>query len=349
MSTYSLTTRQFGPNAKGQKLTTQDLDYNFLYLEELAISATSSVGSEFEQENLTTGFKIINKSEVFVPEFGVTISFAGSYLTGSNYNITSGILDYGGGEASVLSYIGSDGTLNQVFVDALSTSLTSGNISTDLGTGLDLATQGSAWFYNDFNNGIQNGLVISDNSARSIVSTGSYFGVSYLEDPFGSQNLTDLLLLTHVGDYIQTNSINGFVSVNLFDTNLFGSTASFVGSYYQGDTFNFNGLIGLGGITFSSMGFNNDVTGDYGQVRIIDGIGIQLVSDVGGTQSNIYVNQAKIDISFGNNSQIELVDNSINLSSSDIAINGVTAWSGTYSTGDLRVVTVTNGIITDVS
>jgi hypothetical protein len=89
--------------------------------------------------------------------------------------------------------------------------------------------------------------------------------------------------------------------------------------------------------------------GDEQQVRVIPGFGIQIISDMGGTESNIYVNQAKIDLSFGNNSQIELVDNTIKLSSSDIVVNGATGFSGTYSTGDGTIATVVNGIITDIS
>ena len=51
----------------------------------------------------------------------------------------------------------------------------------------------------------------------------------------------------------------------------------------------------------------------------------------------------------GINTQIQLLDNSIDIDSNDIVVNGLTAWSGTYSTADGRVATITKGIITDIS
>jgi hypothetical protein len=250
-----------------------------------------------------------------------------------------------------MSYIDTSGNLHQISVTEIDAALGAFNITSSIGTSLTMATAGSAWSYIDFNNEIQNIVIISDIGIRNYVATQSSISFGSITDPFNSPIAQDFVTIDGVGNFESFNPNSGFSIGNITDnTDFIGLTASYAGVWDNGSPFQGIGLISLPdfGITFSSMVVNYG-GGDEQQVRVIPGFGIQIISDMGGTESNIYVNQAKIDLSFGNNSQIELVDNTIKLSSSDIVVNGATGFSGTYSTGDGTIATVVNGIITDIS
>jgi hypothetical protein len=348
MSTYSLSLR----GNLGRKLTIQELDNNFLYVLENASGGSASIGSEFEQTNTTSGFKLINKTEIFDITAGVTLSLVGSYFTNSTTSWINGIVESQAGETqSGMSYIDTSGNLHQISVTEIDAALGAINITSSIGTSLTMATAGSAWSYIDFNNEIQNIVIISDIGIRNYVATQSSISFGSITDPFNSPIAQDFVTIDGVGNFESFNPNSGFSIGNITDnTDFIGLTASYAGVWDNGSPFQGIGLISLPdfGITFSSMVVNYG-GGDEQQVRVIPGFGIQIISDMGGTESNIYVNQAKIDLSFGNNSQIELVDNTIKLSSSDIVVNGATGFSGTYSTGDGTIATVVNGIITDIS
>jgi hypothetical protein len=348
MSTYSLSLR----GNLGRKLTIQELDDNFLYVLENASGGSASIGSEFEQTNTTSGFKLINKTEIFDITAGVTLSLVGSYFTNSTTSWINGIVESQAGETqSGMSYIDTSGNLHQISVTEIDAALGAFNITSSIGTSLTMATAGSAWSYIDFNNEIQNIVIISDIGIRNYVATQSSISFGSITDPFNSPIAQDFVTIDGVGNFESFNPNSGFSIGNITDnTDFIGLTASYAGVWDNGSPFQGIGLISLPdfGITFSSMVVNYG-GGDEQQVRVIPGFGIQIISDMGGTESNIYVNQAKIDLSFGNNSQIELVDNTIKLSSSDIVVNGATGFSGTYSTGDGTIATVVNGIITDIS
>lgn len=348
MSTYSLSLR----GNLGRKLTIQELDDNFLYVLENASGGSASIGSEFEQTNTTSGFKLINKTEIFDITAGVTLSLVGSYFTNSTTSWINGIVESQAGETqSLMSYIDTSGNLHQISVTEIDAALGAINITSSIGTSLTMATAGSAWSYIDFNNEIQNIVIISDIGIRNYVATQSSISFGSITDPFNSPIAQDFVTIDGVGNFESFNPNSGFSIGNITDnTDFIGLTASYAGVWDNGSPFQGIGLISLPdfGITFSSMVVNYG-GGDEQQVRVIPGFGIQIISDMGGTESNIYVNQAKIDLSFGNNSQIELVDNTIKLSSSDIVVNGATGFSGTYSTGDGTIATVVNGIITDIS
>lgn len=348
MSTYSLSLR----GNLGRKLTIQELDDNFLYVLENASGGSASIGSEFEQTNTTSGFKLINKTEIFDITAGVTLSLVGSYFTNSTTSWINGIVESQAGETqSGMSYIDTSGNLHQISVTEIDAALGAINITSSIGTSLTMATAGSAWSYIDFNNEIQNIVIISDIGIRNYVATQSSISFGSITDPFNSPIAQDFVTIDGVGNFESFNPNSGFSIGNITDnTDFIGLTASYAGVWDNGSPFQGIGLISLPdfGITFSSMVVNYG-GGDEQQVRVIPGFGIQIISDMGGTESNIYVNQAKIDLSFGNNSQIELVDNTIKLSSSDIIVNGATGFSGTYSTGDGTIATVVNGIITDIS
>ena len=348
MSTYSLSLR----GNLGRKLTIQELDDNFLYVLENASGGSASIGSEFEQTNTTSGFKLINKTEIFDITAGVTLSLVGSYFTNSTTSWINGIVESQAGETqSLMSYIDTSGNLHQISVTEIDAALGAFNITSSIGTSLTMATAGSAWSYIDFNNEIQNIVIISDIGIRNYVATQSSISFGSITDPFNSPIAQDFVTIDGVGNFESFNPNSGFSIGNITDnTDFIGLTASYAGVWDNGSPFQGIGLISLPdfGITFSSMVVNYG-GGDEQQVRVIPGFGIQIISDMGGTESNIYVNQAKIDLSFGNNSQIELVDNTIKLSSSDIVVNGATGFSGTYSTGDGTIATVVNGIITDIS
>jgi hypothetical protein len=149
-----------------------------------------------------------------------------------------------------------------------------------------------------------------------------------------------------------TASEGNLISKGLAVVVIGGLTTSYAGVWDNGSPFQGIGLISVPdlGITFSSMVVNYG-GGDEQQVRVIPGFGIQIISDMGGTESNIYVNEAKVDLSYdGSGARIELSTSGIRLNTTqELSINGATGWSGTYSTGDGRVATVTKGIITDVS
>lgn len=104
-----ITTRQYGPNAKGSRLTTAEMDENFNYLEELANSAILYSGTFFDtttQNNggaTTANIVAINSTQVAngmsLANNTITIANAGVYyislslqltFTGgaSNYNVT---------------------------------------------------------------------------------------------------------------------------------------------------------------------------------------------------------------------------------------------------------------------
>jgi hypothetical protein len=348
MSTYSLSLR----GNLGRKLTIQELDNNFLYVLENASGGSASIGSEFEQTNTTSGFKLINKTEIFDITAGVTLSLVGSYFTNSTTSWINGIVESQAGETqSLMSYIDTSGNLHQISVTEIDAVLGAINITSSIGTSLTMATAGSAWSYIDFNNEIQNIVIISDIGIRNYVATQSSISFGSITDPFNSPIAQDFVTIDGRGNFESFNPNSGFSIGNITDnTDFIGLTASYAGVWDNGSPFQGIGLISLPdfGITFSSMVVNYG-GGDEQQVRVIPGFGIQIISDMGGTESNIYVNQAKIDLSFGNNSQIELVDNTIKLSSSDIVVNGATGFSGTYSTGDGTIATVVNGIITDIS
>jgi len=348
MSTYSLSLR----GNLGRKLTIQELDDNFLYVLENASGGSASIGSEFEQTNTTSGFKLINKTEIFDITAGVTLSLVGSYFTNSTTSWINGIVESQGGETqSGMSYIDTSGNLHQISVTEIDAVLGAFNITSSIGTSLTMATAGSAWNYTDFNNEIQNIVIVSDIGIRNYVATQSSISFGSITDPFNSPIAQDFVTIDGVGNFESFNPNSGFSIGNITDnTDFIGLTASYVGVWDNGTIFQGVGLIAVPdfGITFSSMVVNYG-GGDEQQVRVFPGFGIQIISDMGGTESYIYVNEGKVDLSFGNNSQIELVDNTIKLSSSDIVVNGATGFSGTYSTGDGTIATVVNGIITDIS
>jgi hypothetical protein len=348
MSTYSLSLR----GNLGRKLTIQELDNNFLYVLENASGGSASIGSEFEQTNTTSGFKLINKTNIFDSTIGGTFSIAGSYFTNSTSSWFQGIIDatqLGGETQSTMSYIDTSGNLHQISVTEIDAALAAINITSSIGTSLTMATAGSDWSYT--NNGIQNIVIISDIGIRNYVATQSSISFGSITDPFNSPITQDFVTIDGLGNFESFNPNSGFSIGNVSDnTDFIGLTASYAGVWDNGTIFQGVGLIAVPdlGITFSSMVVNYG-GGDEQQVRVFPGFGIQIISDMGGTQSYIYVNEGKVDLSFGNNSQIELVDNTIKLSSSDIIVNGATGFSGTYSTGDGTIATVVNGIITDIS
>ena len=348
MSTYSLSLR----GNLGRKLTIQELDNNFLYVLENASGGSASIGSEFEQTNTTSGFKLINKTEIFDTIAGLTLSLVGSYFTNSTTSWINGIVESQGGETqSLMTYIDTSGNLHQISVSEIDAALGAFNITSSIGTSLTMATAGSAWSYIDFNNEIQNIVIISDIGIRNYVATQSSISFGSVVDPFNSPIAQDFVTIDGRGNFESFNPNSGFSIGNVSDnTDFIGLTASYAGVWDNGSPFQGIGLISVPdfGITFSSMVVNYG-GGDEQQVRVFPGFGIQIISDMGGTQSYIYVNEGKVDLSFGNNSQIELVDNTIKLSSSDIVVNGATGFSGTYSTGDGTIATVVNGIITDIS
>ena len=350
MPTYSLTLRE-GLN---RKLTIKELDDNFLYVLENASGGSASIGSEFEQTNTTSGFKLINKTNIFDSTVGGTFSFVGSYFTNSTASWFQGIIDptqLGGETQSGMSYIDTSGNLHQISVTEIDAALAAINTTSSIGTSLTMATAGSAWSYIDFNNEIQNIIIVSDNGIRNYVATQSNIAFGSVVDPFNSPITQDFVTIDGIGNFESFNPNSGFSIGNIYDnTDLVGVTVSFVGVWDNGSFFQGVGLVSVPdfGITFSSMVVNY-AGGDEQQVRVFPGFGIEILSDMGGTQSHINVNESKVDLSFGNNSQIELVDNTIKLSSSDIVVNGATGFSGTYSTGDGTIATVVNGIITDIS
>jgi hypothetical protein len=348
MSTYSLSLR----GNLGRKLTIQELDNNFLYVLENASGGSASIGSEFEQTNTTSGFKLINKTEIFDTTVGLTLSLVGSYFTNSTTSWINGIFESQDGETqSSISYIDTSGNLHQISVTEVDVALAAINITSSIGTSLTMATAGSDWSYTDFNNDIQNIVIISDIGIRNYVATQSSISFGSITDTFNSPITQDFVTIDGRGNFESFNPNSGFSIGNITDnTDFIGLTASYVGVWDNGTIFQGVGLIAVPdlGITFSSMVVNYG-GGDEQQVRVFPGFGIQIISDMGGTQSYIYVNEGKVDLSFGNNSQIELVDNTIKLSSSDIIVNGATGFSGTYSTGDGTIATVVNGIITDIS
>jgi len=351
MSTYSLSLR----GNLGRKLTIQELDNNFLYVLENASGGSASIGSEFEQTNTTSGFKLINKTNIFDSTIGGTFSIAGSYFTNSTSSWFQGIIDatqLGGETQSTMSYIDTSGNLHQISVTEIDAALAAINITSSIGTSLTMATAGSDWSYTDFNNEIQNIVIVSDTGIRNYIATQSNIAFGSVVDPFNSPITQDFVTIDGVGNFESFNPNSGFSIGNVSDNTDFigGLTTSYAGVWDNGSPFQGIGLISVPdfGITFSSMVVNYG-GGDEQQVRVFPGFGIQILSDMGGTQSHIYVNEGKVDLSFGNNSQIELVDNTIKLSSSDIIVNGATGFSGTYSTGDGTIATVVNGIITDIS
>jgi len=349
MSTYSLSLR----GNLGRKLTIQELDDNFLYVLENASGGSASIGSEFEQTNTTSGFKLINKTEIFDTTVGVTLSLVGSYFTNSTTSWSNGISESQDGETqSGISYIDTSGNLHQISVTEIDAALGAFNITSSIGTSLTMATAGSGWSYIDFNNEIQNIVIVSDTGIRNYIATQSNIAFGSVVDPFNSPITQDFVAIDGRGNFESFNPNSGFSIGNVSDNTDFigGLTTSYAGVWDNGSPFQGIGLISVPdlGITFSSMVVNYGV-GDEQQVRVFPGFGIQIISDMSGTQSYIYVNEGKVDLSFGNNSQIELVDNTIKLSSSDIIVNGATGFSGTYSTGDGTIATVVNGIITDIS
>jgi len=348
MSTYSLTLR----GNLGRKLTTQELDNNFLYVLENASGGSASIGSEFEQTNTTSGFKLINKTEIFDTTVGLTLSLVGSYFTNSTTSLINGIIESQDGEnLSGISYFDTSGNFHDISVTEIDAALAAFNTTSSTGTSLTMATSGSGWYYIDANNGIQNIVIISDNGIRNYVATQSSISFGSITDPFNSPITQDFVTIDGRGNFESFNPNSGFSIGNITDnTDFIGLTASYAGVWDNGTIFQGVGLIAVPdlGITFSSMIVNYG-GGDEQQVRVLPGFGIAIISDMGGTQSYIYVNEGKVDLSFGNNSQIELVDNTIKLSSSDIIVNGATGFSGTYSTGDGTIATVVNGIITDIS
>lgn len=353
MSTYSLTLRQ----PLGRKLTISELDNNFLYLQELAISATggsASIGSEFEQTNTTTGFKLVNRSEVSF--FVGTISLAGSYFTNSTTTWLNGIIDAtqaGGGLQTGMTYLDTSSNLFQFSINGVDLALDAINITSSIGTSLTMATAGTAWYYLDFNSDVQNVAIINDNGIKNYVATQSSISFGSLTDPFGSVTTQDFVTIDGSGNFESFNPNSGFSIGNITDNiDFIGVTASYAGVWDNGTIFQGVGLIAVPdvGITFSSMVVNYG-GGDEQQIRVIPGLGIQIISDMRGTESNIYVNEAKVDLSYdGSGAHIELSTSGIRLNTTqELSINGATGWSGTYSTGDGRVATVTKGIITDVS
>ena len=351
MPTYSLTLRE-GLN---RKLTIKELDDNFLYVLENASGGSASIGSEFEQTNTTSGFKLINKTNIFDSTVGGTFSFVGSYFTNSTNSWFQGIIDatqLGGETQSGMSYIDTSGNLHQISVTEIEAALAAINTTSSIGTSLTMATSGSGWSYIDFNNEIQNIVIVSDNGIRNYVATQSNIAFGSVVDPFNSPITQDFVTIDGIGNFESFNPNSGFSIGNVSDNTDFigGLTTSYAGVWDNGSPFQGIGLISVPdfGITFSSMVVNYG-GGDEQQVRVFPGFGIEILSDMGGTQSHINVNEGKVDLSFGNNSQIELVDNTIKLSSSDIVVNGATGFSGTYSTGDGTIATVVNGIITNIS
>ena len=350
MPTYSLTLRE-GLN---RKLTIKELDDNFLYVLENASGGSASIGSEFEQTNTTSGFKLINKTEIFDTTAGLTFSLVGSYFTNSTTSWINGIIhaQLDGETQSLISYIDTSGNVHQISVTEIDAALAAINTTSSIGTSLTMATAGSYWSYIDFNNEIQNAVIVSDTGIRNYVATQSNIVFGSVVDPFNSPITQDFVTIDGIGNFESFNPNSGFSIGNVSDNTDFigGLTAAYAGVWDNGSPFQGIGLISVPdlGITFSSMVVNYG-GGDEQQVRIVPGIGIEILSDMDGTQSHIYVNEGKVDLSFGNNSQIELVDNTIKLTSSDIVINGATGFSGTYSTGDGTIATVINGIITDIS
>jgi len=349
MPTYSLTLRE-GLN---RKLTIKELDDNFLYVLENASGGSASIGSEFEQTNTTSGFKLINKSEIFT--IGGTISLVGSYFTNSTTSWFQGVLDatqLGGSLQVGFSYFDTSNNLFQVSANGNDLSLDATNQLLNSGTQLTMGTAGTSWTYGDINSEIQNIINISDTGIRNYIATQSNIIFGSVVDSFSSPIFQDFVTIDGLGNFESFNPNSGFSIGNVSDNTDFigGLSASYAGVWDNGSPFQGVGLISVPdvGITFSSMVVNYG-GGDEQQVRVIPGFGIQIISDMGGTQSYIYVNEAKIDISFNKNSRFELVDNIIQITSSDVVVNGATGFSGTYSTGDGQVVTVTKGIITDVS
>jgi hypothetical protein len=354
MSTYSLTLRQ----PLGRKLTISELDNNFLYLQELALSATggsASIGSEFEQTNTTSGFKLVNKSEVSV--LLGTISLAGSYFTNSTSSWFNGIVDatqLGGGLQTGMSYIDTSSNLFQVSINDVNSALDAINTNSSYGTQLILATAGTTWRYVDVNSDAQNIVIISDIGIRNYVATQSSISFGSITDPFNSPITQDFVTIDGVGNFESFNPNSGFSIGNVSDNTDFigGLTTSYAGVWDNGSPFQGIGLISLPdfGFTYSSM-FVNYVGEDAQQIRVIPGFGIQIISDMGGTESHIYVNEFKIELAYeGQNTRIVLDSSGLRLNTTqELYMNGLTAWSGTYSTADGRVATVTKGIITNVS
>lgn len=359
MSTYSLSLRQ----PLGRKLTTQELDNNFLYLQNLALSATggsASIGSEFEQTNTTTGFKLINKSEVFDQNIFGTNSLAGSYFTNGTSSWFSGLwyLSHLGGDVRTgLAYTNRSGNFFGVITDGTALELSAINYLANNGSGLTMGTQGSSLSYTDFNDNIQNQVIVGDiqTGILNFIATQSKITFGSIIDPNSSPITQDFVTIDGVGNFESFNPNSGFSIGNIYgDADLIGVTASFVGVWDNSTTFQGIGLFSISekrnGVTYSSI-INRYSGKDEQEIRIVPGIGIQIISDMGGTNSFIYVNEGKVDLSYdGSNSRIELDTSGVHLNTAqELKINGATAWSGTYSTGDGRVTTVTKGIITDVS
>jgi hypothetical protein len=351
MSTYSLSLR----GNLGRKLTIQELDDNFLYVLENASGGSASIGSEFEQTNTTSGFKLINKTEIFDTTVGLTLSLVGSYFTNSTTSWINGIVESQAGETqSGMSYIDTSGNLHQISVTEIDAALGAFNITSSIGTSLTIATAGSAWSYIDFNNEIQNIVIVSDIGIRNYVATQSSISFGSITDPFNSPITQDFVAIDGRGNFESFNPNSGFSIGNVSDNTDFigGLTTSYAGVWDNGSPFQGIGLISVPdfGITFSSMVVNYG-GGDEQQVRVIPGFGIQIISDMGGTESNIYVNEAKVDLSYdGSGARIVLDSSGLRLNTTqELYMNGLTAWSGTYSTADGRVATITKGIITNVS
>ena len=351
MPTYSLTLRE-GLN---RKLTIQELDNNFLYVLENASGGSASIGSEFEQTNTTSGFKLINKTEIFDTTAGLTLSLVGSYFTNSTTSWINGIVESQGGETqSTMSYIDTSGNVHQISVTEIDAALGAINNTSSIGTTLTMATAGSAWSYIDFNNEIQNIVIVSDNGIRNYVATQSNITFGSVVDPFNSPITQDFVTIDGIGNFESFNPNSGFSIGNVSDNTDFigGLTASYAGVWDNGSPFQGVGLISVPdfGITFSSMVVNYG-GGDEQQVRVFPGFGIQIISDMGGTESYIYVNEFKIELAYeGQNARIVLDSSGLRLNTTqELYMNGLTAWSGTYSTADGRVATITKGIITNVS
>ena len=352
MPTYSLTLRQ----PLGRKLTIEELDNNFLYVLQNASGGSASIGSEFEQTNTTSGFKLINKTNVFDTTIGVTISLVGSYFTNSTSSWFQGIIDatqLGGGLQVGFSQLNTSGDLFQVSINENDLGLDAINPLLSRGTQLTMGTAGTSWTYGDINSEIQNIINISDTGIINYIATQSQIKFGYVVDPFTSPSFQDLVTIDGLGNFESFNPNSGFSIGNIHDnTDIIGVTASFVGVWDNAPIFQGLGLIAIPdfGITFSSMVVNYG-GGDEQQVRVIPGFGIQIISDMGGTESHIYVNEGKIDLAYNSsNSRIELTSSGLRLNTTqELYITGLTAWSGTYSNGDGTITTVTKGIITDVS
>jgi hypothetical protein len=91
-------------------------------------------------------------------------------------------------------------------------------------------------------------------------------------------------------------------------------------------------------VAISSPQFN--IGTGTSKVTLINSDGVTIPNDVTNTA---VINRSGFTASSSNTTYVSTLD------ATDYRINGTSGWTGTYSTGDSRVVTVTNGLITNVA